>query len=68
MAPTNIPDVVVHQGQVYANMRYGMMYVFPELYNLGSTFPEIILLRDAPPEALNAYVERNFLVESHAVS
>jgi hypothetical protein len=29
-------DVVIHQGQLYANMRYGIMYVFLELYDLAS--------------------------------
>jgi hypothetical protein len=64
VAPTSIPsvvDVVVHRGQLYANTRYGMMYVFPEVYDLNSAFPEIIPSVTRRP---NAYVERSFLVES----
>jgi hypothetical protein len=57
----HIPAVVVHQGHLYANTRYGMMYVFLELYDLNSAFPEIIPSVTRHP---NAYVERNFLVES----
>ncbi|KAJ1293954.1 hypothetical protein BS78_01G109300 [Paspalum vaginatum] len=64
VAPTSIPsvvDVVVHQGQLYANTRYGMMYVFPEIRGLGSASPEIIPSVTRRP---SAYVERSFLVES----
>ncbi|KAL6637699.1 hypothetical protein ACP70R_025271 [Stipagrostis hirtigluma subsp. patula] len=64
VAPTSIPavvDVVVHKGQLYANTRYGMMYVFPELRGLGSASPEIIPSVTRRP---SAYVERSFLVES----
>ncbi|KAF8681943.1 hypothetical protein HU200_045396 [Digitaria exilis] len=63
VAPTSIPavvDVVVHRGQLYANTRYGMMYVFPELHGLGSASPEIIPSVTRRP---SAYVERSFLVE-----
>ncbi|KAG2535858.1 F-box protein SKIP23-like isoform X1 [Panicum virgatum] len=63
VAPTSIPavvDVVVHRGQLYANTRYGMMYVFPELHWLGSASPEIIPSVTRRP---SAYVERSFLVE-----
>jgi hypothetical protein len=38
-----------------------MMYVFPEVYDLNSAFPEIIPSVTRRP---NAYVERSFLVES----
>nr|CAB3493528.1 unnamed protein product [Digitaria exilis] len=64
VAPTSIPavvDVVVHRAQLYANTRYGMMYVFPELHGLGSASPEIIPSVTRRP---SAYVERSFLVES----
>ncbi|XP_062209402.1 putative F-box protein At1g65770 [Phragmites australis] len=64
VAPTSIPtvvDVVVHKGQLYANTRYGMMYVFPELRGLGSASPEIIPSVTRRP---SAYLERSFLVES----
>ncbi|KAK8444346.1 hypothetical protein SEVIR_9G120700v4 [Setaria viridis] len=64
VAPTSIPavvDVVVHRGQLYANTRYGMMYMFPELHGLGSASPEIIPSVTRRP---SAYVERSFLVES----
>ncbi|PAN45445.1 hypothetical protein PAHAL_9G119800 [Panicum hallii] len=64
VAPTSIPavvDVVVHRGQLYANTRYGMMYVFPELHRLGSASPEIIPSVTRRP---SAYVERSFLVAS----
>lgn len=64
VAPTSIPsvvDVVVHRGQLYANTRYGMMYVFPEIRGLGSASPEIIPSVTRRP---SAYVERSFLVES----
>jgi len=62
VAPTSIPAVVVHQGHLYANTRYGMMCVFPELYDdLNSAFPEII--PSVTTGRPNAYVEHSFLVE-----
>ncbi|CAN6309661.1 unnamed protein product [Urochloa humidicola] len=64
VAQTSIPsvvDMVVHRGQLYANTRYGMMYMFPELHGLGSASPEIIPSVTRRPDA---YVERSFLVVS----
>ncbi|KQK13584.2 uncharacterized protein LOC100832284 [Brachypodium distachyon] len=62
--PTSIPavvDLALHRGQLYANTRYGMVYVFPELRGLGSASPEIIPSVTRRP---TSYVERSFLVET----
>jgi hypothetical protein len=56
-----VVDMVVLQGQLYANTRYMMMYIFLELYDLGSAFPDIIPFMARCP---NAYVKRSFMVES----
>jgi hypothetical protein len=62
--PSSIPavvDVALHRGQLYANTRYGMVYVFPELRGMGSASPEIIPSVTRRP---NSYVELSFLVEA----
>jgi hypothetical protein len=58
VAPTSVPnviDMVVHERQLYANTRYRMMYVFPELH-----LPRDHSFCGPPPKRV---LERNFLVE-----
>jgi hypothetical protein len=55
----SVIDVVVHQRQLYANTRYGVMYVFPELYH-----PRDHSLCGPPPERVCWSTGAHFLMES----
>lgn len=62
--PSSIPavvDLALHRGQLYANTRYGMVYVFPELHGLGSASPDIIPSVTRMP---TSYMQRSFLVQT----
>lgn len=62
--PSSIPavvDLALHRGQLYANTRFGMVYVFPELRGLGSASPDIIPSVTRKP---TSSVKSSFLVQT----